>query len=201
MPTDSGVATLDNPEHLRTHSYNFFVNDTWRVRPDLTLLLGLRYEFNSPPVDAQNHANLYDQATQTLVPVGTDGMPRSGYVPNRDNFAPRVGLAWTPAGSRTVVRAGYGVYYDQSSLAPGEGLYFSPPYFNLNVYYPVSATQPLLLSNPFPGNFRCPLRPQPWRSNATCTRLMCSNGISISSTRWAAAVCLKSAMLDRRARI
>ena len=159
LPTDSGVATLDNPEHLRTHSYNFFVNDTWRVRPDLTLLLGLRYEFNSPPVDAQNHANLYDQATQTLVPVGTDGMPRSGYVPNRDNFAPRVGLAWTPAGSRTVVRAGYGVYYDQSSLAPGEGLYFSPPYFNLNVYYPVSATQPLLLSNPFPGNFPYPYPP------------------------------------------
>jgi hypothetical protein len=159
LPTDSGVATLDNPEHLRTHSYNFFANDTWRVRPNLTLILGLRYEFNSPPVDAQNHADLYDQATQTLVPVGTDGMPRGGYVPNRDNFAPRVGLAWTPFGSRTVVRTGYGVYYDQSSLAPGEGLYFSPPYFNLNVYYPLSATQPLLLSNPFPSNFPVPYPP------------------------------------------
>jgi hypothetical protein len=159
LPTDSGVATLDNPEHLRTYSYDFFANDTWRVRPNLTLILGLRYEFNSPPVDAQNHANLYDLATQTLVPVGTDGMPRGGYVPNRDNFAPRVGLAWTPAGSRTVVRTGYGVYYDQSSLAPGEGLYFSPPYFNLNVYYPLSATQPLLLSNPFPSNFPYPYPP------------------------------------------
>ncbi|MGA2736421.1 MAG: TonB-dependent receptor [Bryobacteraceae bacterium] len=160
LPTDSGVATLDNPEHLRTHSYNFFANDTWRVRPNLTLILGLRYEFNSPPVDAQNHANLYDLATQTLVPVGTDGMPRGGYVPDRDNFAPRVGLAWTPAWSpRTVVRTGYGVYYDQSSLAPGEGLYFSPPYFNLNVYYPISATQPLLLSNPFPSNFPYPYPP------------------------------------------
>ena len=160
LPTDSGVATLDNPEHLRTHSYNFFANDTWRVRPNLTLILGLRYEYNSPGVDAQNHANLYDQATQTLVPVGTDGMPRGGYVPNRDNFAPRVGLAWTPAGSpRTVVRAGYGVYYDQSSLAPGEGLYFSPPYFNFNVYYPLSATAPLLLSNPFPSNFPLPYPP------------------------------------------
>ena len=157
LATDSGVATLNNPEHLRTYSYNFFANDTWRLRPNLTLILGVRYEYNSPGVDAQNHANLYDQATQTLVPVGTGGMPRGGYLPDRNNFAPRLGLAWTPAGSpRTVVRAGYGIYYDQSSLAPGEGLYFSPPYFNFNVYYPLGPTAPLLLSNPFPNNFPLP---------------------------------------------
>ena len=156
LPTDSGVATLNNPEHLRTHSYNVFANDTWRLRPNLTLTLGLRYEYNSPGVDAQNHANLYDQATQTLIPVGTGGMPRGGYLPDRNNFAPRLGFAWTPWSPRTVVRAGYGVYYDQSSLAPGEGLYFSPPYFNFNVYYPLSATAPLLLSNPFPSNFPLP---------------------------------------------
>jgi len=159
LPTDSGGATLDNPEHLRTHSYNFFANDTWRVRPNLTLNLGLRYEYNSPGVDAQNHANLYDQATQTLVPVGTDGMPRGGYLPDRNNFAPRLGLAWMPHGPRTVVRAGYGIYYDQSSLAPGEGLYFSPPYFNLNVYYPLGPTAPLLLDDPFPSNFPLPTPP------------------------------------------
>ena len=159
LPTDSGVATLNNPEHLRTYSYDFFANDTWRVRPNLTLILGLRYEYNSPGVDAQNHANLYDQATQTLVPVGTDGMPRGGYLPDRNNFAPRIGFAWTPGSLHTVVRAGYGIYYDQSSLAPGEGLYFSPPYFNFNVYYPLSATAPLLLSNPFPSDFPLPTPP------------------------------------------
>jgi hypothetical protein len=151
LPTDTGVATLNNPEHLRTYSYNCFANDTWRVRPNLTLILGLRYEYNSPAVDAQNHADLYDQATQTLVPVGTDGMPRSGYLPDRNNFGPRVGFAWTPAGSPlTVLWGGYGIYYDQSSLAPGEGLYFSPPYFNLNVYYPLSATEPLAALRPLP---------------------------------------------------
>jgi hypothetical protein len=160
LPTDSGVATLDNPEHLRTHSYNFFANDQWHVRPDLTLTLGLRYEYNSPGVDAANHANLYDQSTQTLVPVGTDGMPRAGYVPNRDNFAPRLGLAWAPgAQHRTVVRAGYGIYYDQSSLAPSEGLYFSPPYFNLTEYYPLGPASPLLLGDVFPSNFPLPTPP------------------------------------------
>jgi hypothetical protein len=72
-------------------------------------------------------------------------------LPDRNNFAPRVGFAWTPSWSpRTVVRAGYGIYYDQSSLAPGEGLYFSPPYFNFNVYYPLSATAAAAALQPVP---------------------------------------------------
>ena len=160
LPTDSGLARLDNPEHLRTHSYDFFANDTWRLRPNLTLTLGLRYEYDSPGVDAQNRANLYDPALGALAQVGTNGLPRGGYLPDRDNIAPRVGVAWTPGGGgHTVLRAGYGIYYDQSSLAPGEGLYFSPPYFNFNVYFPLGPTAPLLLSNPFPGNFPLPTPP------------------------------------------
>jgi TonB-dependent receptor-like protein len=157
LPTDSGVARLDNQQHLRSHSYDFFANDNWRIRPTLSLNLGLRYEYNTPAVDALDRANLFDMATQSLVPVGTGDMPRGGYVGDRSNFAPRVGLAWMPKGMPgTVFRAGYGIYYDQSSLAPGEGLYFSPPYFNFNVYYPLGATSPLLLSNPFPANFPLP---------------------------------------------
>src|SRR5262249_54514206 len=58
----------------------------------------------------------------------------------------------------TVLRAGYGIYYDQASLAPGEGLYFSPPYFNLNLYFALPQV-PLLLQNPFPANFPFPMPP------------------------------------------
>jgi hypothetical protein len=160
LATDSGVATLNNAQHLRTHSLNFFANDTWRVRQNLTLTLGLRYEFNSPAVDAQDRANLYNPSTHSLVAVGTNGMPRSGYNSDLNNFAPRVGLAWMPCGrNNMVVRAGYGIYYDQSSLAPGEGLYFSPPYFNFNVYFPLSAQAPLLVNDPFPAQFPLPTAP------------------------------------------
>ena len=48
----TGGARLDNPQRLRTESYNFFVNDSIRITPRLTLSAGLRYEYNSPPVDA-----------------------------------------------------------------------------------------------------------------------------------------------------
>jgi hypothetical protein len=52
-----------------------------------------------------------------------------------------------------VVRGGYGVYYNQGALATSEGLYFNPPYFNLNVYFPIPGLPPLTLQNPFPPNF------------------------------------------------
>ncbi|HET8550417.1 MAG TPA: TonB-dependent receptor, partial [Bryobacteraceae bacterium] len=70
--------------------YNFFVNDTWRVHPRITLNLGARYELEA------NHRV-----------VGTD--------PN--NVAPRIGLAWTlTEDARTVLRAGYGMFYSQNTL-------------------------------------------------------------------------------------
>ena len=156
LPSLTGVAKLDNAEHLRSHSAYGFVQDTWRLRPDLTVIAGLRYEYNSPPADAFDRANLYDPATQSLVQVGTGNIPRGGSLPDRNNFAPTLGLAWRPGRSGTTVRAGYGLHYDQSSLAPGEGLYFSPPYFNFNLYFPFGQI-PLALSNPFPANFPIPV--------------------------------------------
>jgi hypothetical protein len=157
LPLRTLGARLDNHQHLRTESYNFYLNESFRLRPNLTLSAGLRYEYNSPAVDTEDRANVYNPATRALVRVGTNGVPRSGFDADKNNFAPRVGLAWTLGSEgRTVLRTGYGVYYDQSPLAPGEGLYFNFPYFDLNIYFPLPGL-PLTLSNPFPNNFPFPL--------------------------------------------
>src|SRR5262245_36007356 len=150
LPLVTGGARLDNHQHLRTESYNFFVNDSIRVTPRLTLSGGLRYEYNSPPVDTEDRANIYDTATGRLVQVGTNGVPRAGYESDKNNFAPRVALAWA-LGRATVIRAGYGVYYDQSPLAPGEGLYFNAPFFDFRFYFQLPQA-PLTIFNPFPFN-------------------------------------------------
>lgn len=150
-PIFTGGAKVDNPQALRTESYNFFINDGWRIRRNLTLSLGLRYEFNSPAVDAHDRANVYDLSTRTLTAVGTGNVPRAGYAADKNNFGPRLGLAWTVT-PNTVVRGGYGVYYDQSPMSYGEGLYFNAPYFNLNLYFPLQQL-PLLVNDPFPANF------------------------------------------------
>jgi hypothetical protein len=157
LPFLTSVARVDNPQQIRTESYNFFVNDSYRVTPRLTLTAGLRYEYNSPPVDAEDRANLYDVASRSLVPVGTNGVPRSGFDADKNNFAPRVGFAWTIGEDQaTVLRGGYGIYYDQSPLAPAEALYFNSPFFDNNIFFSLPGL-PLTLNDPFPAFFPFPL--------------------------------------------
>ncbi|HEY0763259.1 MAG TPA: TonB-dependent receptor [Pyrinomonadaceae bacterium] len=151
LPLVTSVARVDNPQQIRTHSFNFFVNDSYRITPRLTLNGGLRYEYNSPPVDAEDRANIYDVATRSLVRVGANGVPRSGFEADKNNFAPRVGFAYS-IGEKTVLRGGYGIYYDQSPLAPAEALYFNSPFFDNNVFFPLQGL-PLTVNNPFPSFF------------------------------------------------
>ena len=155
LPTFSTIAELDNPQNLRTESYGAFVQDSIDLRPDLTVSLGLRYEFVSPPVDADDRATLYNPATGQLQAVGTGDLPRAGYESDWNNWAPRVGVAWAPDAGATVLRGSYGIHYNQSALAPSEGLYFNAPYFQLRAQFP-SAAGPIFVHDPFgtqPGFF------------------------------------------------
>jgi hypothetical protein len=157
FPLLTSVARVDNPQQIRTESYNFFINDSFRVTPRLTLIGGLRYEYNSPAVDKDDRANVYDVTTRSLVQVGTNGVPRSGFGADKNNFAPRVGFAWTISDDQlTVLRGGYGVYYDQSPLAPAEALYFNSPFFDNNIFFSLPGL-PLTLNDPFPSFFPFPL--------------------------------------------
>jgi hypothetical protein len=120
--------------------YDFFAQDDWHVRPRLTMNLGLRYEYKSLVTEGSNGFSNFDfsngdlmvagakavtleavnPSTGLYAPVGTLNLGstasnRSLQKPDRDNFAPRIGFAWQPfKGSQTVLRAGYGVFYDQT---------------------------------------------------------------------------------------
>ncbi|RPI57568.1 MAG: TonB-dependent receptor [Acidobacteria bacterium] len=156
LPTFTTLARLDNPQRLRTESYAWFVQDSYRIRPNVTLSAGLRYDLTSPPVDADDRATLYNPQTGNLQAVGTDGLPRAGYETDRNNWAPRVGAAWTvDQAATTVVRAAYGIHYNHSALAPSEGLYFSAPYFNFAAYF-TSPVGLVTLTDPFPADFPIP---------------------------------------------
>ena len=152
IPAATAYAKVDNHQNLRSESYSLFVHDTFRISSALTLSAGLRYEVTSPGVDVRDRANLYDPSKGTLVQVGTNGMPRAGYETDKNNFAPRIALAWAPGNRGFVARAAYGIFYDQSALAPSEGLYFSPPYWDFRLFVPLG-NQLISLSDPFPADY------------------------------------------------
>jgi len=150
LPTFTLDSQMTAPQTLRTFASNFFIQDDWKVRPNLTLNFGLRYEYNTPPTDPTNRMDVLNLSTGQLNQVGTDGLSRSGIRPDYTNFAPRVGFAWNPR-KNFVIRGGYGIFYDAGMLVVNSALYYNPPYFTIRVYTP-SATSLLTLQDPFPSS-------------------------------------------------
>jgi hypothetical protein len=151
LPTFSLLAVNDNRQALRTWSMNVFAQDDWRVSPVFTINAGVRYEYNSPPVDADDRMVIFDPETLTLRPVGQDGVSRSGLSGDFNNVAPRVGMSWDLTGNgKLILRGGYGLFYDSGTLIENSALYFNPPYFALQVYFPIS--EPIFWDDPFPAD-------------------------------------------------
>ena len=118
-----------------------FVQDDWRVTPNLTVNLGVAWAFATPTTEVQNRqANFDIQTLKWYVPKGspaisgcttcvvTDG--RAGIQFDKTAIEPRIGLSWKVMGSdKTVIRAGYGILHDSSWNQGGQGLWQNPPYY------------------------------------------------------------------------
>jgi hypothetical protein len=168
-------AERDVTEHLRFGRTEFYVQDTWKVRPNLQLDYGVRYSLFRQPVDRDFVLTaflpeLFDPAqvpefantTGTLLRVGT-GDPLNGIAraainspfgdrvqkTDRNDIAPRFGFAWDPWNdTRTVVRGGYGIYYDQALVGIIETNSFTNPPNNNSVSLTGTVTTPILFANP-----------------------------------------------------
>ncbi len=106
---------------LRYYQHNYFGQDDWRVRPDLSLSLGFRYEYNSPPREVNGRIeNTFNDPALNLVPGlrALLGGRTEIFDADRNNFGPRLGLAYSPElfgpDRISVFRLGYGIFYDQA---------------------------------------------------------------------------------------
>ena len=184
LPTDGQINVNDSlAEQSKTLA--FYVQDDWRIHSKLTINMGVRYDYDSPvterfnrsvrgfdisvanPIDATARANYAQNpipeisASQFRAMGGLTfaggSQPRTLWQGDRNNFAPRIGLAWT-ARKSTVVRTGYGVYFvplgvdrtsvNQSGFSVRNALV---PSLNNGLSFIAS------LSNPFPAGFSRPL--------------------------------------------
>jgi len=104
---------------LQQNMHFMYLQDDWRINDRLTLNAGLRYEYATPWTEQNNILSNFDPATKTMV-IAKDGslQDRSTLKPDKNNFGPRIGMAFTPI-DRTVIRGGYGISYVHFHRAGG----------------------------------------------------------------------------------
>ena len=120
------VTLGDRSSAIIQNAFGFYVQDNFKVRPNVTLELGLRYDWNMTPTERYNRFVVFDPATQSLVRVGS-GID-DVYEQNNNNFQPRLGIAWDPFNDgKTSVRAAYAILTDQPVTNVVTPLTSNPP--------------------------------------------------------------------------
>ncbi len=169
----------DVTEHLRFGRTEFYIQDTWKVRPNFQLDYGVRYYRFRQPIDTDNVLatflpELYSAARAPICSTATcqafntasfDVTNGFAYAGNnspfgrrvqqndKNDWGPRIGFAWDPwNNAKSVLRGGYGVYYDQALVGIVEqNAFTTPPFNNSNT---INGTQaaPIPFGNPVPAN-------------------------------------------------
>jgi outer membrane receptor protein involved in Fe transport len=144
--------------------YFAFFQDDYKFSSKLTLNLGLRYEFSTPPRERNNQFANFDPQTGTMI-FAKDGsiFDRALIHPDLNNFAPRAGFAYSPT-PRWVVRGAYGVFYTHTVRQGREGLLgFNPPFLVDNLLQTsvtgsaaVASAAPFQLVNGYPDGLLDP---------------------------------------------
>jgi hypothetical protein len=167
-----GDRNLGEPFHnAKTFSSGYYFQDDWKVSPNLTLNLGLRYELNLPPIENINKLASFDPATNTIKVAGGQEAfinPATGQLElrarpdvgrrmwetDKNNFAPRLGIAWRPfGGTKTVIRAGFGTFYNYQIVGNGiTPLSRNSPFRQRQTAGPFAATARPNVSDLFAGN-------------------------------------------------
>jgi hypothetical protein len=159
LPHSSSIQYGGSDTYFRSRTYAAYAQDDWRVRSNLSLTLGIRYEYFTPLKDKYGRiANLDIAPGFSAVAVVTPGTigPYSGAFPDylinpdKNNWSPRVGFAWKPkADSKTQLRGGYGIYYQESVYTTIASRMAAQPPFATTSSITTSLASPLTIATGF----------------------------------------------------
>jgi len=155
LPAVSSIAFGNADKYLRNSVYELFIQDKWRASSTFTVNVGVRWDYSSPV--REKYGRLVNLAISpgfsSAVPViqrddtGGDWFPR----PDRNNIAPRIGLAWRPfAAAAMVFRGGYGIYYDSGVYQPVALRMAQQAPLSTSLRVASTPETPLTLANGFP---------------------------------------------------
>jgi len=175
LPTDYYQYPRANSA-VRSQQYATFIQDEWKLKPNLTLSFGLRYEYSTPKSDPRDRNYMivpgkqsvkFPNAPLGLLFPGDPGAPSNGVnYPDRNDVAPRFGLAWDPTHQgKMSIRTGFGVFYDVLLAQDNQNQNGTPPFYSA-AYVPfttpssITGTVPFLsdpfgstgTTNPFPSH-------------------------------------------------
>ncbi|HXB68902.1 MAG TPA: carboxypeptidase-like regulatory domain-containing protein [Candidatus Acidoferrales bacterium] len=183
LPT-SGSLDIYSPAKNDSWYDSLFLNDDWHARSNLTINMGLRWEYGAPTTESHNRQSIgfdptavnqvaaaaaaaYARNPQSLLPASafsaTGGLlfasadHRAAYTTSHRAFAPRLGLSWSPSSlhNKTVIRAGTGIFYYNYGVLTSQA-----PGFSIQNQYVATnnsfLTPATTLSNPFPNGIQQP---------------------------------------------
>jgi len=148
VPDTSLLAFGNADKYFRENVWDAFVNDDWRIAPALTINAGIRWEYSAPITE------LYGRLVNLDIAPGfssaTPVIGNSPLQPDKHDVEPRLGLAWRPfPASSTVIRAGYGVYYNTSVYQQIATQMAQQAPLSRSLSVANSAADPLTLANGF----------------------------------------------------
>jgi hypothetical protein len=113
----TGAAPTTRGQYYRSSIYGLFVQNDWKLRPNLTVNLGLRWEYYAPPTEAKGHLTNFVPANDPVngLANGVEVNPSQQWNKNWKNFGPRLGFAWSPMkyNNKLVFRGGFGIAHDR----------------------------------------------------------------------------------------
>jgi len=184
LPDEFGQGSAQT-ENVRNTGLYLFAQDSWKIKPNLTLNYGLRWELNTPLADVSGHvqtfrpgqsstvfpcdpASVSDCSSQTpvgLVVPGDTGIPPGMTQTYYKAFAPRIGIAWSPGNSgKTSFRAGWGLFYNPVEQLVLEQFGAEPPFGGSTFVYETQFDLPFLSQDgntQYPNPFNGIITPKP----------------------------------------